>query len=69
MKRRYISKAELAMAYRPDITPKSAKRVLIKQLNNTPGLMEALLATGYNKKQRIFNPKQIEIIYSKIGAP
>lgn len=65
----FVSKAELAMAYRPDISLKSALQSLYRQLNETPGLMQALKDVGYKKNQKLFTPLQIEVIYEKIGAP
>ena len=69
MKQGYISKADLALAYRPDASQKTALQSLARQLCETPGLMDALKAVGYKKNQKLFTPKQIEVIYTKIGAP
>ena len=69
MKKGYISKADLAVAYRPDASISTAIKSLYRHLEETPGLMTALKAIGYNPRQKYFSPKQIEVIYSKIGAP
>ena len=69
MKQGNISKAELAQMYRPDVSLSVAKKWLRRQLYLTPGLLVALKATGYKNTQKLFTPKQIEVIYEKIGAP
>lgn len=42
---------------------------LMKNINETRGLLEALKKNGYNKYSKEFTPKQVEIIYEFLGDP
>lgn len=43
---------------------------LVKWINQHPALLNELIETGYiPKKDRIFTPKQIDIIYKYLGDP
>lgn len=65
----YRSKRLLAMAYDPTISPSSAVNKLRDMIINTPGLMEALLETGYRTHSRVLTHKQEEIIQNRLGEP
>ena len=69
MEIRSYSKSELAQAYAPDITPRSAVQRLVSWLEFNEELMDALLATGYKKKQRILTVKQVKLIFDYLGNP
>lgn len=57
------------MAYDPTISPSSAVNKLRDMIINTPGLMEALLETGYRTHSRVLTHKQEEIIQNRLGEP
>ena len=67
-----MTKFQLAMLYFPD-TPlehsDSAVRHLMRWINQTRGLVEALEATGYRKYNQCFSSRQVRIIYDYIGEP
>ena len=65
----YTSKNELAMRYYPCVSPCTAVRNLRLTLAQTPGLMQALEAAGYSKKQKLLTPRQVEIIEQHLGVP
>lgn len=43
----YQFKQDVAMAYFPDCSKKTASRLLACEINLTPGLLDALKSTGY----------------------
>jgi len=41
----------------------------VHKINDSTLLLNALEMAGYNKKQRIFTQRQLEIIYEHLGNP
>ena len=62
-------KSELASLYMPEISPKSAASELRKWIGKSPGLTEALSATGLRTKDKRYTPAQAELIVEAIGEP
>ena len=60
---RPYSKRELAEAYAPNISPVSALNRLAQWFRYNLQLSEALLQTGYKKRQQIFTSMQVELIF------
>ena len=64
-----MSKAQLGMAYAPNLEPSSAVKRLVQWIQYNPDLTAALNATGYRKTQKLFTARQVELIYTYLGAP
>jgi len=60
---------ELAAAYFPEIHPRLASRRLSNWINNDEELLAELSAAGYVKRQRIYTPRQMEILFDHVGEP
>ena len=65
----YKFKQDLAMAYFDGCSKKTASRLLAREINLTPGLLDALQATGYSRPRKLLSPKQLQIIFSFLGEP
>ena len=65
----YQFKQDLAMAYFPDCSKKTASRLFAREINLTPGLLDALLTTGYRPAQKRLSPRQLQILFSFLGEP
>lgn len=65
------TKFSLALQYFPDQIDNSdsAIRRLMRWINNTRGLPEALAAAGYSRFQHSFSRRQVEIIVEYLGEP
>ena len=66
---RAMSKAELAMAYAPELTAAGAVNRLMQWIHHTPELTEDLRRTGYRKTQKLFTSLQVRTIVSYLGEP
>lgn len=62
-------KGELAQAYAPDISERSAVNRLAHWIKFNADLSEALLRTGYHPRQRIFTSRQVALIFEYLGEP
>ena len=58
-----INKTKLAQMYGWNL------QFLVKRINTSAELLKELTETGYYSNQRIFTPKQIEIIFKHFGNP
>lgn len=65
----YQFKQDLAMAYFPHCSKKTASRLLAREINLTPGLLDALRPTGYRPPQKRLSPRQLQILFSFLGEP
>jgi hypothetical protein len=65
----YKFKQDLAMAYFDGCSKKTASRLLAREINLTPGLLDALKATGYCPAQKRLSPRQLQILFSYLGEP
>ena len=63
------NKSELAQAYAPEITLKSALNRLALWIKINAPLSEALQESGYHPKQRILTARQVELIFHYLGKP
>ena len=66
---RVMSKAELAMAYAPELTTAGAVNRLMQWIYHNPELTEDLRRTGYRKTQKLFTSLQVRTIVSYLGEP
>lgn len=66
----FIRVSEFANLYFPSYTrPEGSTRMFRQRIRASKDLYEKLLATGYNEKDRLINPAQIEIITVVWGSP
>ena len=64
-----MSKAEVAMAYAPHLTPHGAVNRLMDWIHHNAELIGALQRTGYRKHQKLFTSLQVRIIFDYLGEP
>lgn len=60
-------KLDLAMAYFPDCSKKTASRLFAREIHGNAELMAELEATGYRRSQKRLSPKQVAIIEKFLG--
>ena len=65
----YKFKQDLAMAYFDGCSKRTAGRLLAREINLTPGLLDALKSTGYRPSQKRLSPRQLQILISHLGEP
>jgi len=64
-----VSKSEMAMLFYPGVSPESALKSFMRQLNNDEELYSRLVKeTNYERNSHRFTPKQQEMILSKLGG-
>ena len=68
-KNRSFGWLELGILYSPMITPAAASRRLKAWVLANKILVTLLKATGWNRKQRVMTPKQVECIVEILGRP
>ncbi len=69
MKIKAYSKSELARAYAPDIDIRSALNRLSYWIRYNKKLSEELHLDGYNRYQKVFTVRQVELIFHYLGEP
>ena len=69
MKIKAYSKSELARAYAPDIDIRSALNRLSYWIRYNKKLSEELYLDGYNRYQKVFTVRQVELIFHYLGEP
>lgn len=69
MKRSFVSKTDLAVAYFPHLQPEVARHKLMEYINSIPTLMARLNEVGYRRTCRNLSPKQVDMIFEVIGKP
>ncbi|MBR2103266.1 MAG: DUF4248 domain-containing protein [Prevotella sp.] len=62
-------RTELAMKYLPHLQPSSAWSCLRRWINHNRELREELQKLGYDGRQRVFTPRQVEAIMRYLGEP
>lgn len=62
-------KSDLAQWYSPGLSKRHAMKRLNDYIEQTSGLYEALLETGYTKTQRYLRKSQVSVIVDFIGEP
>ena len=66
---RSYSKSELAMAYSPEISPRSAVNRLARWIRLNTELTRTLHERGYRPRQQIFTPAQVQAVVEYLGEP
>lgn len=59
----------LGCLYSPDITPAVASRRLKAWITRNPQLVAELQQTGWNNRQRVLTPRQVDCIVRVLGEP
>lgn len=67
---RVYGRTELAKLYygRP-ISDSRARKWLMEELSNQPGLMDRLYRLGFKKRGKTFSRAQVKVIFDAIGEP
>ena len=68
-KNRSFGWLELGILYSPMITPAAASRRLKAWVLANKVMVSLLKAAGWNRKQRVMTPKQVECIVEILGRP
>jgi len=66
---RTYTKAELAHLYNPCMTIPCALRTLSKWITGNRSLVTQLSTLEYNRRSRIYTPKQVKVIVEHLGEP
>lgn len=61
--------AELACKYLPTLNKRSASNQLRSWINKNEALKNSLIAAGVQTRQKIYTPKQVQIIIEHLGEP
>lgn len=61
--------AELACIYLPTLNKRSASNQLRNWINKNENLKKSLSEAGVQTRQKIFTPKQVQIIIEHLGEP
>ena len=67
MKKEFVSKQDLGVAYFPDADLRYARQKLCKIIHDDHKLMARLTKTGYRKKCKFISPIQLELIFERLG--
>lgn len=63
------SLTELAIRYNPNVTIKTARRILHNWINFNPRLLQDLTESGWQPSRRMLTPAQIQMIEKHLGEP
>lgn len=66
---RSYTKSELAHLYNPQLTLKNATQVLRRWILHNSELYAELIHLGYQDRNRIFTPRQVQVITDYLGQP
>ena len=69
MKKEFISKQDLGVAYFPNIDTVSARQKLCNLIHDDKALFRRLSKTGYRKSCKYLSPIQLELIFERLGKP
>lgn len=69
MPKRMYSHKELAVMYYPNIQPRSASAQFGRWMRKNEDLMSELVKAGFYVGQRVYSPRQIEVLIVHIGIP
>ena len=69
MKKEFVSKQDLGVAYFPDADLRYARQKLCEIIHDDHKLMARLAKTGYRKKSKYLSPIQLELIFERLGKP
>lgn len=66
---RIYSHKELALFYFPELSPASASKRLSSWIDRDEDLLLELKTAGYQKGQRLFTPRQTDVLFDHLGEP
>ena len=69
MKKEFVSKQDLGVAYFPDTDSRYARQKLCEIIHDDHKLMARLVETGYRKKSKFLSPIQLDLIFERLGKP
>ena len=69
MKKEFVSKQDLEVAFFPDADLRYARQKLCEIIHDDHKLMTRLAKTGYRKKSKYLSPIQLELIFERLGKP
>lgn len=69
MKIQALHLKEIAGIYFPNSTPRSANTQIKRWFMYNKALMKALSDAGYVNGQRVFTPKQVQLVFEYLGEP
>ena len=69
MKTQALYTKELAAMYFANCSPKSATMHLKRWIDRNDSLKNELAETGYKEGQRVFTPRQVELVFRHLGEP
>lgn len=65
----YLFKFDLAVAYFPTVSPRTAQRLFRRELQHNRGLWQALHDADYRLTQKRLTPRQVQLIFQYLGEP
>ena len=69
MKTQALFTKELATMYFVNCSPRSATTQLRRWIKRNQSLKNELTETGYKEGQRVFTPRQVELVFRHLGEP
>ena len=69
MKTQALFTKELATMYFANCSPRSATTQLRRWIKRNQSLKNELTETGYKEGQRVFTPRQVELVFRHLGEP
>ena len=69
MKTQALCTKELATMYFANCSPRSATTQLRRWIKRNQSLKNELTETGYKEGQRVFTPRQVELVFRHLGEP
>ena len=65
----FFHKADLAVAYFPTVSLRTAQRLFRRELQHNRGLWQALHDADYRPTQKRLTPRQVQLIFQYLGEP
>ena len=69
MKIKIYTKSELAQLYYPHLSPHIAVGMLMRKVNHSLPLLEALKREGYKNRNKTFSMRETLLVYEYLGEP
>ena len=67
MKKEFVSKQDLGVAFFPDADLRYARQKLCEIIHDDHKLMTRLAKTGYRNKCKFISPIHLELIFERLG--
>ncbi len=69
MKKEFVSKQDLGVAFFPDADLRYARQKLYEIIHDDHKLMTRLAKTDYRKKSKYLSPIRLGLIFERLGKP